>query len=136
MPASSMAVSISDAAGGLSVKKMNTYWASKLRYINPAPSRASSRVADAITRRPSFWLAPADPRMPVTARTQPSLPSAEGACTAVRPGPGRSGWLPVRTIRVTDERDRPNERPIAGVVYPAAAAAMTSRSRPCRTERW
>src|SRR5436189_4991 len=37
--------------------------------------------------------------------------------------PGRPVSFPVRTMRVTEVRDRPNERPIAAAVYPAASAA-------------
>ena len=52
MPASSIAASISDAALASFWARMNWYWASKLTYISPAPSSASSQVANAMTRLP------------------------------------------------------------------------------------
>jgi hypothetical protein len=38
-------------------------------------------------------------------------------------------------IRVTEVRDRPNDRPIAAAVYPAASAARIARSRSRRVVR-
>ena len=47
---------------------------------------------------------------------------------------GRRSASRTRT-RVTDVRDRPNDRPIAAAVYPAASAARIARSRSRREAR-
>ena len=62
---------------------------------------------------------------PVVGDRRLRAPGATGAAAHL----GRPESFPVRTIRVTEVRDRPNERPIAAAVYPSATAARIAWSR-------
>ena len=69
MPASSIAASISEAPTMPFWARMNVYWASKLTYSSPAPSSASSQVANAMTQLPGARLIAAAPRRSRRARS-------------------------------------------------------------------
>ena len=139
MPASSIAASISDAPLTPFWARMNWYWASKLTYISPAPSSASSQVANAITRLPGTRPDPVGRRVLATACTQSHLRQWEASAARTRLAPAgrprfgcaRSGSPKCGTGRTTGRSPPPYTLPPRRPGSPGHAPA--ARHAPSQT---